>query len=74
LKAASGSESSVVVSAEHVDARWIPVNSLAAISDLPEIYKVAILNWKRELELRSRERLSHAEVSASDAEVDDTST
>jgi 8-oxo-dGTP pyrophosphatase MutT (NUDIX family) len=51
-KEPAASEPSIVLSTEHNDARWIPVSALPALRDLPEIYKTAILNWKRELELR----------------------
>ncbi|HEX8710496.1 MAG TPA: NUDIX hydrolase [Terracidiphilus sp.] len=47
MKEPAGSETSIVLSTEHLDARWMPVSSVATRSDLPEIYKVAIRNWYR---------------------------
>lgn len=67
VKEPAASEISVVLSTEHDDARWIPVSTLAATGDLPEIYKIAILNWNRELELRPSQRISRAEAKESDS-------
>lgn len=49
LKEPAGMGASIVLSAEHNAAQWIPVSSLATLNDLPDVYKVAILNWHREL-------------------------
>lgn len=54
LKEPAGSEPSIVLSGEHKDARWMPVISVATLNDLPETYKIAILNWNREFQLARR--------------------
>ena len=41
----------VTLSSEHRAARWIRVADLANLSDVPGIYKVAVLSWKRAIDL-----------------------
>jgi hypothetical protein len=48
--------SHITISSEHREAAWIRVNDLQGMEDVPDIYKTSILNWKRELEIRPRER------------------
>ena len=48
--------SHITISCEHREAAWIRVNDLPGMGDVPDIYKISILKWKRELELRPPER------------------
>ena len=41
----------IALSNEHSAARWIRVADLAGLSDVPEIYKAAVLSWKRAIDL-----------------------
>ena len=41
----------IAISSEHRAARWIRVADVAGLSDVPEIYKAAVLNWKRAIDL-----------------------
>ena len=40
--------SCIALSNEHRAAAWIPIEDLAAMNDVPEIYKAAVLSAKRE--------------------------
>lgn len=55
MKSPADMSDSIALSDEHKSAAWIRVEDLAAMSDVPEIYKVAVLNWKREIDLRPHE-------------------
>jgi 8-oxo-dGTP pyrophosphatase MutT (NUDIX family) len=48
LKSPADTDASITLSNEHNAAGWICVENLAAMSDMPEIYKAAVLSWKRE--------------------------
>jgi hypothetical protein len=41
----------IAISSEHQSSRWIRIADLAGLSDVPEIYKAAVLNWKRAIDL-----------------------
>jgi 8-oxo-dGTP pyrophosphatase MutT (NUDIX family) len=45
------SNASIALSDEHKAAAWICVEDLVAMSDVPEIYKAAVLSRKREVDL-----------------------
>ena len=47
----AGANVSIALSDEHKAAAWIRVEDLAAMSDVPEIYKAAVLSAKRESDL-----------------------
>jgi len=51
LKNSADSNAPIAISSEHNAAAWIRVDDLVAMHDLPEIYKAAVLSWKRELNL-----------------------
>ena len=53
LKRATDTNACIAISGEHKAAAWIRVEDLAGLSDVPEIYKTAVLSWKRTLDLRS---------------------
>lgn len=40
----------IVLSDEHHSSRWVPIDRLADMEDVPEIYKTSVLNWKRQLD------------------------
>ena len=50
LKNPADTNASIALSDEHNAAAWIRVADLAAMSDLPEIYKAAVLSWKRKID------------------------
>lgn len=52
LKNPADTNASIALSDEHKAAAWISVEDLADLSDLPEIYKAAVLSWKRAIDLR----------------------
>jgi 8-oxo-dGTP pyrophosphatase MutT (NUDIX family) len=52
LKSPADANASVALSDEHEAAAWIRTEDLGAMSDMPEIYKAAVLSWKRTLDLR----------------------
>jgi 8-oxo-dGTP pyrophosphatase MutT (NUDIX family) len=52
LKRPADANISIALSSEHKAAAWIRVEDLAAMSDVPEIYKTAVLRWKRDIDLR----------------------
>jgi 8-oxo-dGTP pyrophosphatase MutT (NUDIX family) len=39
----------IALSSEHKSAGWIDVKDLPAMSDIPEIYKAAVLSWSRDI-------------------------
>jgi 8-oxo-dGTP diphosphatase len=51
LKNPADTSSCIALSDEHKAAAWIRVEDLAAMSDVPETYKVAVLSAKRESDL-----------------------
>jgi len=51
LKSSAATHASIALSNEHKAAAWIPVEDLAVMRDVPEIYKAAVLSWKRESNL-----------------------
>jgi 8-oxo-dGTP pyrophosphatase MutT (NUDIX family) len=53
LKSPADTSVSIALSSEHKSAGWMRVDDLAAMSDVPEIYKAAVLSWKRELDRQS---------------------
>ena len=57
LKSAADTNTSIALSKEHKAAGWFRVEDLAGMSDVPEIYKAAVLSWKREIELRHHDPL-----------------
>ena len=52
LRNASDTSAAIALSDEHNAAAWIRVEELSALSDLPEIYKAAVLGWKRTVDQR----------------------
>lgn len=52
LKSPADTKASIALSDEHEAAAWIRTEDLGAMSDVPEIYKAAVLSWKRTLDLR----------------------
>jgi 8-oxo-dGTP pyrophosphatase MutT (NUDIX family) len=50
LENPAAARATIVLSDEHKAAGWIPVDALAVMSDVPEIYKAAVLSWKKELD------------------------
>jgi 8-oxo-dGTP pyrophosphatase MutT (NUDIX family) len=51
LKSSGATNASIALSDEHKAAAWIRVEDLSELSDVPEIYKAAVLSWKRESDL-----------------------
>jgi 8-oxo-dGTP pyrophosphatase MutT (NUDIX family) len=51
LKNRAGTNDSITISSEHKAAGWIRVEELAAMSDVPEVYKAAVLGWIREIDM-----------------------
>jgi 8-oxo-dGTP pyrophosphatase MutT (NUDIX family) len=51
VKSPADTHVSIALSNEHKAAAWIRVEDLAAMSDVPGIYKAAVLGWKREIGL-----------------------
>lgn len=51
VKSLADTNAPIALSNEHRAARWIRVADLAGLSDVPEIYKAAVLNWKRAIDL-----------------------
>ncbi|MGA3131327.1 MAG: NUDIX hydrolase [Terracidiphilus sp.] len=45
LKGPYDASASIALSSEHEGAGWIRVENLSAMSDVPEIYKAAVLGW-----------------------------
>jgi 8-oxo-dGTP pyrophosphatase MutT (NUDIX family) len=50
LKSPADTNAPIALSDEHKAAAWIRVEDLAVMSDVPEIYKAAVLNWKRAID------------------------
>ena len=50
LKSPADTNASIAISEEHNAAAWFRVEDLADLSDLPEIYKAAVLSWKRNID------------------------
>lgn len=50
LKNPSDTNAPIAISHEHKAAAWIRVEDLTAMSDVPAIYKAAVLSWKREID------------------------
>ena len=53
LKSAADTNACIALSDEHKAAAWIRVEDLADLTDVPEIYKAAVLSAKRERDLGS---------------------
>jgi 8-oxo-dGTP pyrophosphatase MutT (NUDIX family) len=53
LKCVADMQTPIALSSEHRAAGWIRVEDLAAMNDVPEIYKSAVLSWKRKFEPQS---------------------
>ena len=51
LKSPPDTNAAIALSDEHKAAAWICVENLVDLSDVPEIYKAAVLSWKRESDL-----------------------
>ena len=51
VKSPADANAPIAISSEHQSSRWIRVADLAGLSDVPEIYKAAVLNWKRAIDL-----------------------
>jgi 8-oxo-dGTP pyrophosphatase MutT (NUDIX family) len=49
LHAPSDARALIALSSEHKSATWIGIKELPAMSDIPEIYKAAVLSWSQEL-------------------------
>lgn len=49
LQAPDDAQAFIALSSEHKSAEWIAVHELPTMSDIPEIYKAAVLSWSREL-------------------------
>ena len=49
LKDSHDTPPAIQLSDEHRGERWIPIDELAGMNDVPEIYKTAVFHWKREL-------------------------
>src|ERR1700683_4893001 len=44
--------SHILLSNEHKESTWIRVSDLAGMTDIPDLYKAAIVKWRRELDIR----------------------
>jgi 8-oxo-dGTP pyrophosphatase MutT (NUDIX family) len=49
LQQSASSPSHITISNEHQESAWIPVNDLPDMTNVPDIYKACIVEWKRKL-------------------------